>query len=120
MCVCAFVCMCVWCMLCGVCVWCVWCMCVVCVHVCVVHVCVVCVHVCVCVHFSDVPHLWMVETLESDKMAQTLNDMWSTSEQQRPLRVLVQVNTSGEKGELASPSSLFPLPPPSPPRYGGD
>ena len=110
---------------------CVWCMCVVyvcgvCACVCgaCVHVCVVCVHVCVCVHFSDVPHLWMVETLESDKMAQTLNDMWSTSEQQRPLRVLVQVNTSGEKGELASPSSLFPLPPPppppSPPRYGGD
>ncbi|KAL5471362.1 hypothetical protein EMCRGX_G029473, partial [Ephydatia muelleri] len=44
----------------------------------------------------DVPHLWMVETLESEKMAQTLNTAWSTSEHQRPLRVLVQVNTSRE------------------------
>lgn len=56
----------------------------------------------------------MVETLDCVKMARTLNNVWSTLGHQRTLRVLVQVNTSGEK------SRPHPLPPSHPQTYSGE
>ncbi len=45
-----------------------------------------------------IPGLWMVETLESIKMAKRLNTCWGLRESgSHSLKVLVQVNTSKEK-----------------------
>ncbi|XP_077487792.1 pyridoxal phosphate homeostasis protein [Amblyomma americanum] len=43
-----------------------------------------------------IPNLFMVETLESQKIADALNNVW-TSSGRPPLNVMVQVNTSGEE-----------------------
>lgn len=49
---------------------------------------------------SDVPGLWMVETLDSVKCADSLNRHWGLRDRgDHPLRVLVQVNTSSEDSE---------------------
>lgn len=42
-----------------------------------------------------VPNLFMIETVDSVKLADLLNSKWSKAE---PLKVLVQVNTSQEDG----------------------
>lgn len=45
-----------------------------------------------------VPRLEMVETIDSIKLANELNKRWSSILPNDPLKVLVQVNTSGEEG----------------------
>lgn len=45
-----------------------------------------------------VPNLYMIETVDSIKLADLLNSKWSKPD---PLKVLVQVNTSEEKGIVA-------------------
>ncbi|KAF0717908.1 Aste57867_2023 [Aphanomyces stellatus] len=45
---------------------------------------------------SGVPNLYMVESVDSIKLASKLDKAWAETAAGRPLRVLVQVNTSGE------------------------
>lgn len=44
----------------------------------------------------SVPNLWVVETVDSAKLARELNKVEATMERKTKLKVLVQVNTSGE------------------------
>ncbi|KND00917.1 YggS family pyridoxal phosphate enzyme [Spizellomyces punctatus DAOM BR117] len=55
-----------------------------------------------CKTLAAVPNLWAVETIDSIKKADMMNKAWSGKSQ--PLRVFVQVNTSGEE----SKSGLHP------------
>ena len=48
---------------------------------------------------SGVPNLFMVETVDSVKLATTLNSSWSKQNKPNPLNVMVQVNTSQEESE---------------------
>ena len=49
-----------------------------------------------CNHLTAVPHLWCVETVDSERLASTLNTSWKKREPKEQLKVFVQVNTSGE------------------------
>jgi len=51
---------------------------------------------------DGVSNLFMVETVDSVKLAETLNKCWK---QEYPLKVLVQVNTSGESSKSGVPPS---------------
>uniref|UniRef100_A0A2R5LIY6 Pyridoxal phosphate homeostasis protein n=1 Tax=Ornithodoros turicata TaxID=34597 RepID=A0A2R5LIY6_9ACAR len=44
----------------------------------------------------SVPNLYVVETLDSEKLAAALNRGWSQRNNPTPLNVMIQVNTSGE------------------------
>ncbi|XP_055385159.1 pyridoxal phosphate homeostasis protein [Condylostylus longicornis] len=48
-----------------------------------------------------VPNLYMIETVDSEKLANSLDSAWGklNKPDKEPLRVLVQVNTSGEEGK---------------------
>ena len=46
-----------------------------------------------------VPNLFMVETVDSAKLANTLNSSWGKKSKPDPLNVMVQVNTSQEESE---------------------
>ena len=48
---------------------------------------------------TDCPSLWMVETVNKWKTAHVLDRHWGLGEREEPLRVLVQVNTSGEASQ---------------------
>ena len=53
----------------------------------------------------DTPCLWMVETVHKRKTAKTLNDGWGLTSpgedsSRNKLKVLIQVNTSKEKGKF--------------------
>ncbi|KAI8057832.1 hypothetical protein BDF22DRAFT_662525 [Syncephalis plumigaleata] len=52
-----------------------------------------------CKQLADIPNLWMVETLDSRKRAELLNRACMTAQRSEPLRVMVQVNTSGEESK---------------------
>jgi len=43
-----------------------------------------------------IPNLFMVETVDSIKLASIINSIWEKLNKCEPLKVLVQVNTSGE------------------------
>ncbi|RHY25002.1 hypothetical protein DYB32_008568 [Aphanomyces invadans] len=45
---------------------------------------------------KEVPNLYMVETVDSIKLANKLDKAWGEKQSGSPLRVMVQVNTSGE------------------------
>lgn len=45
---------------------------------------------------TNVPGLCMVETVDSEKLATALNNSWGKLSQNRPLHIMLQVNTSGE------------------------
>lgn len=47
------------------------------------------------------PNLYMIETIDSEKLADRVNKAWCKKNQQPPLKVLVQVNTSREERESA-------------------
>ena len=49
--------------------------------------------------FSVVPNLYMVETVDSQKLAQTLNNHWEKYKRPGKLNIMVQVNTSLEQSE---------------------
>lgn len=51
---------------------------------------------------ADCPGLWMVETVNKWKTAHVLDRHWGLGERGEPLRVLVQVNTSGEPSQYMS------------------
>lgn len=42
----------------------------------------------------------MVETVDSTKLANLLNQKWGNVSPKDPLNVLIQVNTSGEEGKI--------------------
>ncbi|XP_068085417.1 pyridoxal phosphate homeostasis protein isoform X2 [Anabrus simplex] len=44
-----------------------------------------------------VPGLYLVETVDTEKLASTLNSAWEKKEKSEKLKVMVQVNTSGEE-----------------------
>ena len=51
---------------------------------------------------AQIPNLFMVETLDSEKLALALNNAFEKyrNKADNQLKVLIQVNTSGEKGEF--------------------
>lgn len=49
---------------------------------------------------SGIPNLFIVETIDSAKKADTLNKACIAVDRQNKLKVYVQVNTSGEEGKL--------------------
>lgn len=61
-------------------------------------------------HLTEVPGLWMVETVDSYRSAKALNQRWgdrrekSFSGSDSPLHVMLQVNTSREESK-SNPSS---------------
>jgi len=46
---------------------------------------------------TGVPNLFMIETVDSAKLATTLNCSWEKQNIAKPLNVMVQVNTSKEE-----------------------
>ncbi|KAJ3018050.1 hypothetical protein HKX48_003203 [Thoreauomyces humboldtii] len=53
-----------------------------------------------CKLVASIPNLWAVETIDSAKKADTMNRTWDAADATRsPLRVFVQVNTSGESSK---------------------
>ncbi|XP_078358532.1 pyridoxal phosphate homeostasis protein-like isoform X1 [Oculina patagonica] len=50
-----------------------------------------------CNNIVGVPNLFMIETVDSAKLASTLNSSWSKQNKPQPLNVMVQVNTSKEE-----------------------
>lgn len=56
-----------------------------------------------------VPHLDMIETVDSIKLASELNKKWGNVSPKEPLNILVQVNTSQEDGTLSFSSKLRAL-----------
>ena len=46
---------------------------------------------------TGVPNLFMIETVDSAKLASTLNSSWGKQNKIKPLNVMVQVNTSKEE-----------------------
>lgn len=48
-----------------------------------------------------IPNLYMVETVDSQKLAQTLNNNWEKFRRPGKLKVMVQINTSGEGSKSA-------------------
>ena len=53
------------------------------------------------VYHTEVPGLWMVETVDSFKSAQALNHRWGDRGLEcGPLRIMLQVNSSGEESKF--------------------
>lgn len=54
----------------------------------------------------NTPNLYMIQTIDSQKLANIVNTTWEKLDKpdKQPLRVLVQVNTSGEDGNQYHPS----------------
>lgn len=50
-----------------------------------------------------IPNLWMVETIDSTKLASTLHNSWSKTDNTNRLKILIQVNTSGEDTKAGCP-----------------
>ena len=50
-----------------------------------------------CALIPGVPNLFMVETLDSAKLATAVTDAWGRLQMPEKLKVMVQVNTSGEE-----------------------
>ncbi|XP_005092694.2 pyridoxal phosphate homeostasis protein [Aplysia californica] len=47
----------------------------------------------------DIPNLFVVETIDSERLAKAVNDAWVRQGKQEPLNIMVQVNTSGEENK---------------------
>lgn len=47
--------------------------------------------------FVACPNLYMVETVDSNKIAETLNKQWETRNKSGKLKVMIQINTSMEE-----------------------
>lgn len=45
---------------------------------------------------TTIPNLYMIETIDSEKLANTVNKSWKRVEEKEPLNVMIQINTSGE------------------------
>ena len=49
--------------------------------------------------YTGVPNLFMIETVDSVKLASTLNSSWGKQNKTHPLNIMVQVNTSKEESK---------------------
>ena len=61
-----------------------------------------------CNNLTSLPNLWAVETVDSKRLATTLDTSWKRRGYQRKLNVFVQVNTSGEESKHGCRSSEAP------------
>ena len=52
-----------------------------------------------CNILTSAPGLWMVETVDSSRLATALDSSWKKRYPERRLKILVQVNTSGEQSK---------------------
>ena len=52
-----------------------------------------------CNNVTSVPNLWMIESVDSTRLATALNTSWSKREHTHRLNVLIQVNTSSEESK---------------------
>lgn len=52
----------------------------------------------------DVPNLFVIETLDSSKIAKAVNDAWTRYNKKGQLNVMIQFNTSEEHSEYSSSS----------------
>ena len=58
-----------------------------------------------CNNLTRVPNLWAVQTVDSERLATTLNTSWKKTGQGQKLSVFIQVNTSGEESKHGCLSS---------------
>ena len=56
-----------------------------------------------CNNLTTIPHLWCVETVDSERLASTLDASWKKRELKGKLKVFVQVNTSSEDSKHGCP-----------------
>ena len=47
---------------------------------------------------TDVSGLWMIESVDSIKLASQINKQWELEDREEKLNVMLQINTSGEEG----------------------
>jgi pyridoxal phosphate enzyme (YggS family) len=52
-----------------------------------------------CGLIAQVPNLSMVETVDSQKLAEKLDKAWGNQPERKPLKVMIQVNTSSEQSK---------------------
>ena len=54
---------------------------------------------------TDVSGLWMIESVDSIKLASQLNKQWELEDREEKLNIMLQINTSAEEGinDLAWP-----------------
>lgn len=52
-----------------------------------------------CNNITSIPNLWMIETVDSAKLATALNSSWGREERTHRLDILIQVNTSNEESK---------------------
>ncbi len=60
-----------------------------------------------CFFFLGTPNLFLVETIDSDKLAKAVNTSWERLGNSDKLNVYVQVNTSGEESRWNAQYSGF-------------
>lgn len=46
----------------------------------------------------SIPGLYLIETIDSEKLATAVNDGWKKRNKDTKLKIMVQVNTSNEEG----------------------
>lgn len=46
----------------------------------------------------SVPNLYIIETIDNEKLANAINDGWKKLNKDNKLKIMVQVNTSNEEG----------------------
>ena len=56
-----------------------------------------------CNNLTAVPHLWCVETVDSERLATSLDSSWKKRDSKEKLKVFVQVNTSDEESKHGCP-----------------
>lgn len=61
-----------------------------------------------CNNLTSVPGLWMVETVDSERLATALNSSWRKRHSEGSLRIFVQVNASGEDEKSGCPPDATP------------
>ncbi|KFM73868.1 Proline synthase co-transcribed bacterial-like protein, partial [Stegodyphus mimosarum] len=57
-----------------------------------------------------VPNLYMLQTVDSKKLADAVDKAWAKKQEVDPLKIMIQVNTSGEESKSGiSPDELYEL-----------
>ena len=53
-----------------------------------------------CNLFVGVPNLYMIETVDNERLAKAVNDTWGRLNKPTPIKCMAQINTSGEESKL--------------------
>ena len=61
-----------------------------------------------CNSLASTPGLWMVETVDSERLASALDSSWRKRELEQRLKIYLQVNTSGEEAKSGSQPEDIP------------